>query len=160
VATRLRGFYSLIEGLCVRRRHPTYEIFYAVHHLLFILYIVTVARLIICNRRHRTRHQTFHWYQQLSYLCDRAATPIITTRQSSSCLLPPREGIQNGGPELRRPTSLTRAWPVRFYPSPFHPFGTLSISRQDQTHLPKFFIEVFDERSWTGKLWWLSTKSS
>jgi predicted membrane protein len=35
-------YYSLIEGLCVRRRHPTYEIFYAVH-LLFILYIVTVG---------------------------------------------------------------------------------------------------------------------
>jgi hypothetical protein len=59
--------------------------------------------------------------------------------------------------KMRRPTLFDfEAWPVRFCPSVSSiRLGIFSIASGPDSPFIEFYIEVFDEQSWTGKLWQL-----
>jgi predicted ferric reductase len=146
-----------------RHRIP-YEIFYAVHHLLFILYIVTVAHTFDHIQRNstRTRSQTFHWVSAtlLYYLCDRAASYLnhhYKVKLESSAATTGK-GSKMVVLKMRRPTLFDfkpgqyAFLRLSFIDSSWHPF---SIASGPDSPYIEFYIEVFDEQSWTGKLWQL-----
>jgi hypothetical protein len=151
LGTQLRGCIHDRTDLVLRHRIP-YEIFYAVH-LLFILYIVTVAHTVDHMQRSNTRPESnFPLGIKLSCTISaigRLHTSIITTRQSSNRLLLPQGRIQDGSPEDAAPYSLRlQAWPVRFVrlsfiDSSWHP----SPSRQDQTRLLSNFTLKYSTSS-------------
>ena len=59
-----------------RDRMP-YELFYVIHHLVFILFLLTAAHTLDDKQRNgeKDRSQTFKWFTAslLYYMCDRAA---------------------------------------------------------------------------------------
>lgn len=93
----------LIVGLVVlvlissyfRQKLP-YEVFYVMHHLVFVLFLLTAAHTLDNKQRsgEKDRSQTFKWFTAslLYYLCDRAAMcmnhrynlPIVTASTQAS----------------------------------------------------------------------------
>ena len=160
----IAGVVFIIALTSYFRHRIPYEIFYAVHHLLFIMYIVTVAHTFDHMQRSntRTRSQTFHWVSAtlLYYLCDRAASYLNhhykAKLESSSAIT--GEGSKMVLLKMRCPTlfdfkpgqyAFVR---LPFIDSSWHPF---SIASGPDSPFIEFYIEVFDEQSWTGKLWHL-----
>jgi hypothetical protein len=154
-------------GVCIHDRTDLllphripYEIFYAVH-LLFVLYIVTVAHTVDHMQRSNTRPRVklSTGYQQLSCTISaigRLHTSIITTRQSSNRLLLPREGSKMVVLKMA-PYSLQFKPGQYACTSQFHRFvlASFSIASGPDSPFIEFYIEVFNEQSWTGKLWQL-----
>jgi hypothetical protein len=138
----IAGVVFMIRLTSYSRHRIPYEIFYAVHHLLLILCIVTVAHTFDRMQRNSTctRSQTFHWVSAtlLYYLCDRAASYLNhhykAKLESSSAI--------DGSPEDAAPYSLRlRAWPVRFCPSLFHRFFLASFLHRVRTILSNFILK-------------------
>ena len=66
----------LVAGTSYFRNNIPYEVFYIVHHLVFLLYALIVIHTIDGVQRsgQKSRYQTFQWvtFTLLFYLCDRA----------------------------------------------------------------------------------------
>jgi predicted ferric reductase len=159
----------LLIGLTSYFRHSIpYEIFYAVHHLLFILYILTVGHTFDNMQRNSTRQrsQTFQWVSAtlLYYLCDRAAAYLNHHYKAKlvASSATAGKGEKMSILKVQRPTlfdfspgqyALLR---LRSIDSSWHPF---SIASGPDSPLLEFYIEACDEQSWTGKLWNLITEN-
>jgi predicted ferric reductase len=140
-----------------------YEIFYAVHHLVFLLYIVTVLHTYdkVMRSNQKNRYQTFMWFSTtiLFYVCDGAMMHMNQTHRArlmSSSVISGSNCSKTVIIKLRRPvlfdfkpgqyaflrlSKIDRHW---------HPF---SIASGPSSNYLEFYIEVFGEKSWTRKLW-------
>lgn len=153
----------LILGTSYFRHKIPYEIFYAVHHLVFIFYAITIAHTL--DDKHRSgeqnRSQTFKWFSAtlVYYLCDRAAMYLnhrYKARLVSSSTIEGSSGCKMIILRLRRP-ELFCFKPGQFaylrlsaIDSTWHPF---SIASGPASSYLEFYIEVFGKSSWTSKLW-------
>jgi hypothetical protein len=153
----------IITGTSYFRHQIPYEIFYAVHHVVFLMYIICVIHTFDMSQRkgHHSRSQTFKWFSStlLYYLCDRAAMHLnhkYQTRLVSSSAVTGSNGSRMLIIKVKRPvlfnfkpgqyaflrlTELDQHW---------HPF---SIASGPDSSCLEFYIEVFTDKSWTGKLW-------
>jgi predicted ferric reductase len=157
------GFMLIISGTAHFRCKIPYELFYAIHHLVFILYAVTILHTFDMEQRKgiKERSQTFKWFSAtlVFYLCDRAAMHLIqkySARLLSSSTVVGSDGSRMIILKLQRPALF------RFRPGQcaylklgeidmhWHPFSIAS--DPDSSHI-EFYIEVFADKSWTGKLW-------
>ena len=154
----------ILLGTSYFRHRIPYEIFYGVHHLVFIMYAITIAHTLDDKQRtgESQRSQTFKWFSAtlVYYMCDRAAMYLnnrYTTRLVSSTTI---EGSSNGSRmiilRLKRPALFT------FKPGQFAYLRLLSIDNQwhpfsiasgPASSYIEFYIEVFGKNSWTDKLW-------
>jgi predicted ferric reductase len=153
----------IIGGTSYFRHRIPYEIFYVVHHLVFALYILTVAHTFDMAARKNTakRSQTFKWFSStlLYYVCDRAAMHMnhkYMARLVSSSAVTGSNGSKMIILKLRRP-ALFRFKPGQYaflklskLDAHWHPFSIAS--GPAASHL-EFYIEVIGEKSWTSKLW-------
>jgi predicted ferric reductase len=152
-------------GVTSRYRYQIpYEIFYAVHHLSFVLYAITIAHTFDIKGRNsnKQRSQTFQWVSAtfLFYICDRAAMHInhkyqarivssstVGSNGSKMIILklkrPVLFNFRPGQSAFLRLTEIDQHW---------HPYSIASGPESSQL---EFYIEVHDEKSWTGKLWTL-----
>lgn len=140
-----------------------YEIFYGVHHIVFIFYALSIAHTL--DDKHRSheqeRSQTFKWFSATLcfYLCDRLAMHFsrrYTARLLSSSTIEGSNGTRTIILRLRRPAIFS------FKPGQYaflrlneidmhwHPF---SIASGPASPYLEFYIEVFKKDSWTDKLW-------
>jgi ferredoxin-NADP reductase len=153
----------IIAGTSYFRHQIPYEIFYAVHHVIFLMYIIVVIHTFDMSQRkgHHSRSQTFKWFSStlLYYLCDRAAMHLnhkYQTRLVSSSAVTGSNGSRMLIIKVKRPvlfnfkpgqyaflrlTELDQHW---------HPF---SIASGPDSSCLEFYIEVLTDKSWTGKLW-------
>jgi ferredoxin-NADP reductase len=153
----------IIAGTSYFRHKIPYEIFYAVHHVIFLMYIIVVIHTFDMSQRkgHHSRSQTFKWFSStlLYYLCDRAAMHLnhkYQTRLVSSSAVTGSNGSRMLIIKVKRPVLLN------FKPGQYaflrlteldqhwHPF---SIASGPDSSCLEFYIEVFTDKSWTGKLW-------
>lgn len=157
------GTLLIIAGTSYFRHQIPYEIFYGIHHLVFIMYAITIAHTFDREQRRgmTERSQTFKWFSStlLYYFCDRVAMHMnqkYRARLISSSTVVGSDGSRMIILKLQRPTLF------RFSPGQYaylklgaidphwHPFSIAS--EPDATYL-EFYIEVFDDASWTGQLW-------
>lgn len=160
------GFILIIGVTSFFRYKMPYEIFYAVHHAVFLLYIVTILHTFDVEQRsgRGERSQTFKWFSSsvLYYICDRVAMRLnhcYDTKIIGSSVVWGSNGAKLVILKARRPVLL------QFKPGQYvfikidaidnhwHPFSIAS--DPDSDHL-EFYIEVFDGKknsSWTKKLW-------
>jgi len=154
----------ILLGTSYFRNRMPYEVFYAVHHLVFVFYVITIVHTLDDKQRsgESQRSQTFKWFSStlLYYLCDRAAMYLnnrYTTRLVSSTTI---EGSSNGSRmiilRLKRPTLFN------FKPGQYaylrlssidHHWHPFSIASGPASSYLEFYIEVFGKDSWTNKLW-------
>jgi predicted ferric reductase len=157
------SFLLIIAGTSYFRHKIPYEMFYAIHHVIFLLYIIVVIHTFDQVQRSgkKSRSQTFKWFSStlLYYVCDRAAMHInhkyqtclvsssVVTGGCGSRLLilkvkrPVLFNFKPGQYAFLRITDLDQHW---------HPF---SIASGPDSSCLEFYIEVFTDNSWTGKLW-------
>mmetsp|Transcript_27327 Transcript_27327/g.49639 ORF Transcript_27327/g.49639 Transcript_27327/m.49639 type:complete len:893 (-) Transcript_27327:132-2810(-) len=159
------GFMLIIGGTSYFRDRIPYELFYAIHHLVFLLYAITAAHTFDNVQRNngRERSQTFKWYSAtlLYYFCDRAAMYMnhrYFTSLAASSAGTSSQGTRMAILKLHRPTLF------KFEPGQYaflrvpeidrhwHPF---SIASGPESDYLEFYIEVYGEKSWTNKLWML-----
>jgi len=144
------------------RNHMPYEIFYACHHLVFVLYIMTVLHTVDGVQRSgmKQRYQTFPWVTAtlLFYLCDRAIVHMVHKYRvslASSSIVDGRSGSNTVILKFRRPVLFTfRPGQYAFLrlsniDNSWHPF---SIASGPASPCLEFYIEVFGKDSWTRKL--------
>ena len=156
-------FVFIIIGITAYYRHVIpYEIFYTVHHLVFVMYILTVAHTFDDLQREgeEDRNQTYKWFSAsiMYYVCDRAAMHL-NHRYKAKLLLSSAVAENDGSKviflKLRRPVLF------RFKPGQYaflrlpdidiqwHPFSMAS--SPDSTEI-EFCIEVREPGSWTDCL--------
>jgi predicted ferric reductase len=154
---------TLIVGATSYMRHRIpYELFYALHHVVFILYLLTILHTLDMQYRHgRQRSQCFTWVSTtlLYYICDRVGARLNHTYRvrAISC------STVSGGSGKMVVLRLSRPTLFEFKPGQYvylkipevdnnewHPFSVASGSAD---HFIDFYIEVFDEQTWTHKLW-------
>lgn len=157
------GFLLIIGGTSYNRFRIPYEVFYAVHHLVFLMYFVTIIHTFDRTQRsgERARSQTFKWFSStlLFYFCDRAAMYMnhrYRSRLMASSVVEGTNGSKMIILRLRRPCLF------HFQPGQFaylklpeidmhwHPF---SIASGPGSPCLEFYIEVYGKDSWTCKLW-------
>lgn len=154
----------LIIGLTSSFRHRIpYEIFYAVHHVVFLMYIITIAHTLdVEQRRGRSqRSQTFKWFSStlLYYFCDRIAmhmnhryhiklirSSVVWGSEGSKLIIlkvqrPPLFHFKSGQYAYIRVDAINNQW---------HPFSIAS--RPNSSHL-EFYIQVYEGKAWTKQLW-------
>jgi predicted ferric reductase len=155
----------IIGGTSYWRHKIPYELFYAIHHLVFIMYFVTIAHTLDMEQRRgiKERSQTFKWFSStlLFYLCDRAAMHLnhrYKTRLLGSSIVSGTDGSKMVILKLSRP-ALFRFKPGQYaflrvdkIDNHWHPFSIAS--GPDSSQL-EFYIEVYGDKSWTSKLWTL-----
>lgn len=155
----------IIAGTSYFRYRIPYEVFYAIHHLVFAMYAITVAHTfdIMQRNNHKERSQTFKWFSAtlLYYICDRAAMRLNQTycaRLLSSSLVTGSRRSRMMLLKIQRP-ALFRFRPGQYaylklgrIDPHWHPF---SIASEPESKCLEFYVEVFDDKSWTGKLWTL-----
>jgi hypothetical protein len=153
----------IIAGTSYFRHQIPYEIFYAVHHIIFLMYIIVVVHTFDMAQRkgQHSRSQTFKWFSStlLYYLCDRAAMHLnhkYQTRLVSSSAVTGTNGSRMLIIKLKRPV-LFNSKPGQYaflrlteLDLHWHPF---SIASGPDSSCLEFYIEVFTDKSWTGKLW-------
>lgn len=148
-----------------------YRFFYVYHHLVFIIYALTIAHTIDHVQRTKGgRSQTFKWFTMsiLLYLTDRASM-YLNHRYKSRILL--NESSVIASQDGKKMVILEVQKPDLFYFQPgqyfylkipsidniWHPF---SVASSPESNRIVFYIEVFGEKSWTKKLFdKLSTSS-
>ena len=101
----------IIAGTSYFRYKIPYEVFYIVHHLVFAMYILTIAHTIDVKERRneKDRSQTFKWFSAtlLYYACDRAMMYInhrYTTSVATSVAVEGSGGSRMIILKLQRPT--------------------------------------------------------
>lgn len=153
----------ILLGTSYFRNRIPYEVFYGVHHIVFIFYALSIAHTL--DDKHRSheeeRSQTFKWFSATLcfYLCDRLAmyfSRTYTARLLSSSTIDGSNGSRMIILRLRRPAIFA------FKPGQYaflrlneidihwHPF---SIASGPASPYLEFYIEVFKKGSWTDKLW-------
>lgn len=159
----------IIVGITSYFRHRIpYEVFYIIHHLVFIMYAVTIAHTLddVHRRGDRSRSQAFKWFSStlLLYICDRAAMHInhrYRTRIVSASTVVGSDGSRMIMLKVRRPIlfhfkpgqyAFLRVGEIDIH---WHPFSIASDPASDSL---EFCIEVFCDKSWTGRLWTLLTE--
>ncbi len=154
----------LIIGLTSHFRHRIpYEIFYGVHHIVFAMYIITIAHTLDIEQRtgRSQRSQTFKWFSStlLYYFCDRVAMHMnhrYDTKLISSSVVWGSKGskliiLKAQRPALFQFKSGQYAYiRINKINNQWHPFSIAS--RPDSSHL-EFYIQVFEGKAWTKKLW-------
>ena len=180
------GFLLIVGGTAYFRHHMPYEVFYAIHHLVFILYFITILHTFDREQRSgaKARSQTFKWFSStlLYYFCDRAAmilnhhyrTPLVASSivdgaQNDDDIASSNRSSDNNSNNKMVILRLRR--PVLFHFKPgqyaqlrlkeldnhWHPF---SIASAPGSSCLEFYIEVFGETSWSNKLWQLLQKET
>eukprot|EP00339_Tiarina_fusa_P005595 CAMPEP_0117040420 /NCGR_PEP_ID=MMETSP0472-20121206/28285_1 /TAXON_ID=693140 ORGANISM="Tiarina fusus, Strain LIS" /NCGR_SAMPLE_ID=MMETSP0472 /ASSEMBLY_ACC=CAM_ASM_000603 /LENGTH=281 /DNA_ID=CAMNT_0004751141 /DNA_START=148 /DNA_END=989 /DNA_ORIENTATION=- len=157
------GMMLIIGGTSYFRHKIPYEIFYGIHHLVFIMYFVTIAHTLDIEQRSgmKERSQTFKWFSStlLYYFCDRAAMHLnhrYDTRLLASSTVSGSSGSKMIILKLDRPVLLAfKPGQYAFLRCPmidtsWHPFSIASCPESSQLH---FYIEVFEGKAWTKKLW-------
>lgn len=157
------AFLFLIGATSYFRHRMRYELFYAVHHLVFVMYFITIAHTIDIQQRKgmMARSQTWKWFTStvLFYVCDRMALRL--NRSYSTKLVKSSTMLIDNDEKM---IVLRMKRPVLFQSKPgqyaflkidsidnkWHPF---SIASDPDSETIEFFIEVFKSKSWTGKLW-------
>lgn len=148
----------------MRNRLP-YEIFYYLHHMVFIMFALAIAHTIDdMARAGQVRSQTFKWFAAslIWYLTDRAYMAMMMQRpkvEEWSALGGGVDGKDKGKVvvlRLRRPALWTfKPGHFAFINLPgidftWHPF---SVASEPTEPTVDFFIEVAKNGSWTDKLW-------
>lgn len=180
------GFLLLIGVTSYFRHMIPYELFYAIHHLVFVMYFVTIAHTIDVEQRKgvKDRSQTFVWFSAtlLFYFCDRAAMRLnrrYTVRLlESSTVSSNNNRSNNNNNEKDNDTAddskmiilkTKRPALFRFKPGQ-HAFLQIRDLKNDSSWHPfsiasdpdssylEFYIEVQGIKSWSGKLWKLLEK--
>jgi hypothetical protein len=144
-----------------------YRIFYILHHVVFLAYIITILHTIdVQERKFGNRSQTFKWFSAsiLFYVCDRTAMYLdhryYSTISSASAI---DTTIASGKGKL---IILKVKKPDLFHFSPgqyvylkvpaidnlWHPF---SIGSGPHAKSLNFYIKVYEESSWSGRLFQL-----
>ena len=162
------GFMTVGVTSYLRNVIP-YRVFYAIHHLIFVVYILVIAHTFdAVARRDGGRSQTFKWFSAsiLYYVSDRAAMYMghryKTYIESSS--------IAHGNDGTRKLILLRLKKPTLFHFQPgqyiklriqsidntWHPF---SIASGPESNILVFYIEVSGKNSWTSKLWNLTKRT-
>lgn len=157
------GTLLIIGGTSYFRNKMPYELFYIIHHLVFVMYLITIIHTFDRVQRsgERDRSQTFKWFSAplLYYIADRSAMYLMhkyTTKLESYSRVMSSDGSKMLTLKMLRPSlfffkpgqyvflranSIDRYW---------HPF---SIASSPSSTYLEFYIEVFDEGTWTHKLW-------
>ncbi|CAJ1964502.1 unnamed protein product [Cylindrotheca closterium] len=155
--------FLLLVGFTSYFRHSIpYQIFYAVHHAVFVMYFVTIAHTLdVKAREGGERSQTFKWFSAsvLFYFCDRAAMYLnhrYYAEMTSSAVVEGTNGSRMIILKLKRPTlfqfkagqsALLRIKGIEMH---WHPFSIASGPESDEL---EFYIEVYGASSWTSQLW-------
>lgn len=153
----------IIAGTSYFRHKIPYELFYAIHHLVFIMYAITIAHTFDIQQRHNNteRSQTFKWFSAplLYYICDRTAMHLnqkFQARLTSCSSILGSNGSRMILLKMRRPALFRFRVGQYAYlkldliDMHWHPF---SIGSEPESPYLEFYVEVFDDKSWTGKLW-------
>lgn len=161
------AFLLILGGTSFFRHSMPYEVFYGIHHIAILLYIITIIHTFDREQRsgNKVRSQTFKWFSStlLYYFCDRASMALnhrYTTQLVASSTVAGTTSNESKMIILR----LRR--PVLFHFKPgqyaqlrlkeldisWHPF---SIASGPGSSCLEFYIEVFGEKSWSNKLWHL-----
>lgn len=157
------GTLLIIGGTSFYRYRIPYEAFYVIHHLVFVMYLLAIIHTFDRVERtdERDRSQTFKWFSAslLYYIADRSAMHILnkhTTKLTEFSRVVSSNGTRMITLKMNRPTLLI------FKPGQYvflriqdidihwHPFSIASSPTSDSL---EFYIEVFEEGSWTDKLW-------
>ena len=157
-------FVLFIIGLTAFLRHTSlsYEVFYAFHSLVIVLYFVSIMHTLDQAARGgaKVRSQNFKWFTAplLYYICDFAMLYInqrFSTRVQSFNIMKGKGQYQMAKLKLKRPTLFHfKPGQYAFLKTPqvdgfWHPFSIAS--DPDSTDL-EFYIEVCGDGSWTKKL--------
>jgi len=157
------GCLLLIAGTAYFRFKIPYELFYAVHFLMLVMYSIAIAHTIDNVQRSgmRERSQNFRWFSAslLFYFCDYA---IMYINQRYLTNVISYIAVEGGGGSRMTILKLRRPELFSFQPGQYaflkvsqidrhwHPF---SIASDPSSSSVEFYIEVFGEKSWTQKLW-------
>jgi predicted ferric reductase len=153
----------LIGGSSYYRHKIPYEVFNIAHNLIFFLYAVTIIHTFDTEQRSGShqRYQTFQWVTAsvLYYVCDRAAMRLnhsYRIRLVASSVVAGTDGSKMVILKLRKPVLF------EFKPGQYaflrlsdgidHHWHPFSIASSPSSSCLEFYVEVFDETSWTGKL--------
>jgi predicted ferric reductase len=157
----------------LRDRIP-YELFYNVHHIVFLMFAVTVAHTLDVDQRSgaKARSQTFKWFSAslAYYILDRAYAHVS---MSFKCIVDwsGTHALSQSNDHSERVVVLkfTRPGALRFVPGQYvylripaidgtwHPYSVGS-GPMDKSLL--FFIEVYQQGSWSDRLWKLIHETS
>jgi len=146
-----------------RERIP-YWIFYAAHHLVFLMFAVTVLHTNDHRQRDgsESRSQTFKWFSMplILYAFDRAYVHFL---QKYEVPVVEATAVGHGKEYSARYIVLRVKRPPAFIFLPgnhaflrfgedqsWHPF---SIGSDPQSETLDFFMQVYKRKSWTAKLW-------
>eukprot|EP00536_Pseudo-nitzschia_multiseries_P001387 jgi/Psemu1/181111/e_gw1.18.42.1 len=157
------GTLLIIAATSHFRYKIPYEIFYAVHHVVFLMYIITIAHTLDMEQRigRKERSQTFKWFSStlLYYFCDRMAmytnhryetkvvgSSVVWGSKGSKLIIlnvkrPAMFEFNAGQYAYLRISAINNEW---------HPFSIAS--RPDSSTL-EFYIEVYEGKTWTNQLW-------
>ena len=182
----ITGFYimtglALIGILSYARESISYEVFYAVHHGVFIIYGLTALHTYDHLQRsgERDRSQALQWFvvSFVYYICDRLSMHLnykYATKISKALLSYDNDKMSSNKKRLYENAviRLVLEKPLRFDFIPgqyaylripvidkrnWHPFSIASSTKSDEV---EFIIAVCgDESSWTSKLFKLIEKT-
>lgn len=160
----------LIGGTSYLRHVIPYQVFYVVHHLVFVMYAITIAHTFDIMQRNGTtqRSQTFKWFSAalMYYVCDRAAMFLqqkYTTTIKGISAITTTTAAPNDSYSRMLLVKVKRPALFTFQPGQYaflrvpaidkynwHPFSIAS--NPSSGHL-EFYMKVFGDTTWTGKLW-------
>mmetsp|Transcript_12619 Transcript_12619/g.30552 ORF Transcript_12619/g.30552 Transcript_12619/m.30552 type:complete len:911 (-) Transcript_12619:238-2970(-) len=158
------GTLLLVGVTSLLRHRIPYEVFYVVHHVVFAMYIITIAHTLDVEQRsgNSDRSQTFKWFSAtiLYYVCDRAAMRLnhqYTTKVVDSSVVRGSQGSKLVILKVRRPVLFN------FKPGQYaylrigsidHHWHPFSIASCPESSTLEFYIELVGEgKSWTNQLW-------
>ncbi len=157
------GTLLIIGGTSYFRHRIPYEIFYAMHHIVFLMYFLTIVHTLDIEQRsgRSKRSQTFEWFSStlLYYFCDRATMFMnhrYGTKLIASSVVSASKGSRLIILKVQRP-SLFQFKPgqhayirINEISAEWHPFSIASGPNSSQL---EFYIQVFEVKSWTKQLW-------
>lgn len=144
------------------RHNIKYRVFYVVHHIVFLAYILTIMHTIdVVERKQGGRSQTFKWFGSsiLLYAADRAtmylshrydstiksATTIDSEEKDGNLIIikvkkPEMMSFSAGQYVYLKVPKVNNIW---------HPF---SIASAPESDVLSFYIKVYSENTWSGRL--------
>ena len=159
----IMGTLLIIGGTSAYRYRIPYEAFYITHHLVFVMYLLAIIHTFDKVERvgERERSQTFKWFSftLLYYIADRSATNLL--HKHTTMLVKFSKVVNSNGARMITLT-MNRPTLLLFKPGQYvfiriqsidihwHPFSIASSPTSDNL---EFYIEVFEERTWSNKLW-------
>jgi len=170
------GTFLIILATSYLRYFIPYEVFYAIHHLVFVMYALTIAHTFDNTQRsgERQRSQTFKWFSVtlLYYICDRLAMHFHHTYRTKLLECSAVRGGRHGGnPDTQQGGDCSKMLILKLKRPPlffFRPgqYAFLKVSSIDNMHWHpfsiasgpnspylEFYVEIFGKGSWTDKLW-------